>query len=188
MGGPQPGGNIPPLEPNCKLLAGYTSLDSSVRTEASVKTGKEQIDERLTCAGRRLHWLKSPWAFWHSACLSSKGVYQNVTPNTCPQAACSQGFIGIGRHKEQPQRPFKIWGMDVSKQVTSSVVAHFCGVPSFDLVMLLLSTSLTLCSLRRTGIIIAIFVSEAETKVKVSECAWCFPHPVCYTCVVVTGC
>lgn len=31
------------------------------------------------------------------------------------------------RHKERPQRPLQIWGMDVSKQVFSMLVAHICG-------------------------------------------------------------
>lgn len=31
------------------------------------------------------------------------------------------------RHRERPQRPYKIWTMDVSKQVFSSGAGHICG-------------------------------------------------------------
>ena len=32
------------------------------------------------------------------------------------------------RHRERPQRPFEVWGYDVSKQVLSMLVAHTCGI------------------------------------------------------------
>ncbi|KAK9840897.1 hypothetical protein WJX84_000898 [Apatococcus fuscideae] len=53
------------------------------------------------------------------------------------------------RHKERPQRPVKIWGMDVSKQIVSGVAAHLCGI------------------------IIAMLASTAS-QAQASECAWYF--------------
>jgi len=62
------------------------------------------------------------------------------------------GLLAIGallckRHKERPQRPFDIWGFDVSKQVLSMLVAHICGLA------------------------IAALVAEAGQRA-VSDCAW----------------
>lgn len=31
------------------------------------------------------------------------------------------------RHVERPQRPVKVWGLDVSKQGVSMLAAHICG-------------------------------------------------------------
>lgn len=53
------------------------------------------------------------------------------------------------RHREKPQRPYKIWLMDVSKQICSLGAAHLCGLT------------------------IALVVSTRSGRT-ISECAWYF--------------
>mmetsp|Transcript_18975 Transcript_18975/g.57310 ORF Transcript_18975/g.57310 Transcript_18975/m.57310 type:complete len:324 (-) Transcript_18975:5-976(-) len=61
--------------------------------------------------------------------------------------------LAYKRHRERPQRPYKIWTMDVSKQVFSSGAGHICGL------------------------IIAV-VASISSGHATSECAWYF---VAYT-------
>lgn len=76
---------------------------------------------------------------------------------TGPAAVSAQLLLAIAafsallykRHREQPQRPYKVWSMDVSKQVVSSAAAHVCGM------------------------VIAVLASRAQAH-EVSSCAWYF--------------
>ncbi|DBA99322.1 TPA: hypothetical protein ACH3X3_011928 [Trebouxia sp. C0006] len=76
---------------------------------------------------------------------------------TGPAAASAQLLLAIAafsglvykRSLEHPQRPYKVWSMDVSKQVVSSAAAHVCGM------------------------IIAVLASRAQAH-EVSSCAWYF--------------
>ena len=40
---------------------------------------------------------------------------------------CQIQILCVYRRIEKPQRPYKVSGMDVSKQVVSSAAAHVCG-------------------------------------------------------------
>lgn len=76
---------------------------------------------------------------------------------TGPAAASAQLLLAVAafsvllykRSVEHPQRPYKVWSMDVSKQVVSSAAAHGCGM------------------------VIAVLASRAQAH-EVSSCAWYF--------------
>eukprot|EP00884_Botryococcus_braunii_P004807 jgi/Botrbrau1/14327/Bobra.0287s0019.1 len=75
-----------------------------------------------------------------------------------PAAASAQLLLALAavaallikRQKEKPQRPMRVWGFDVTKQIVSSGAAHICGI------------------------IIAIIVAKEEKSNVVSQCAWYF--------------
>jgi len=75
------------------------------------------------------------------------------------------------RSLEHPQRPYKVWSMDVSKQVVSSAAAHVCGMG-----IRLLNAPVVMPSIRvgaiHAGMIIAVLASRAQAH-EVSSCAWC---------------
>jgi hypothetical protein len=50
-----------------------------------------------------------------------------VPADRMPNAGCDATDVDVCRHRERPQRPYKIWIMDVSKQVFSSGAGHICG-------------------------------------------------------------
>ncbi|PRW61577.1 hypothetical protein C2E21_0672 [Chlorella sorokiniana] len=43
-------------------------------------------------------------------------------------AALAVASLAYKRHVERPQRPVKVWGLDVSKQAVSMLAAHICGM------------------------------------------------------------
>lgn len=68
-----------------------------------------------------------------------------------PPAFAAQAVLAIiallglilKRQKEVPQRPIKVWGMDVSKQVVSTAAAHLAGM---SIAIVLASTRVSECA------------------------------------------
>ncbi|KAK9821719.1 hypothetical protein WJX81_003315 [Elliptochloris bilobata] len=70
-------------------------------------------------------------------------------PTLVALACVALGTLWWKRVKEKPQRPVRVWGFDISKQVVSTAAAHLCGL------------------------LIAILASQRGNHA-VSECAWYF--------------
>jgi hypothetical protein len=61
----------------------------------------------------------------HPPCQTIAGVFSYFVQFMCAVLAILS--LVVKRHREDPQRPWKIWAMDSSKQITSGLAAHFAG-------------------------------------------------------------
>ena len=114
--------------------------------------------EGLVCSQRQARADSAEHRLWRAAAISAQVILAFV----------ALGALFVKRLRETPQRPLEIWGMDVSKQVVSSLVAHVAG--THKLAQRLHSTAMPHPPPARTGMLIAIGIASRA----VSQCAWYF--------------